>query len=171
MNRVLIELYALLEGLFCIAPGVLGQWLRRLHYKQWLCEVGVGFTIGQFSRIQQPQAVSVGNNVGINDRAWIAANSRGGEIHIGDNTLIGPNCILHSGNHVFTDKLIPIRKQGYTFKPIVIGEDVWIAANVIILQGVCISDGAVIAAGSVVIKDVEKNTIVGGVPAKKIGER
>lgn len=171
MKRVLLELYAVFEGLFCIVPGVLGQWLRKLNYKLWLGHIGKGFVIGQFSRIQQPQAVHIGNNVGINDKAWIAANSNNGNIYIGDNTLIGPNCVLHSGNHVFTEKLIPIRKQGHIFKPIVIGEDVWIAANVTILQGVKVADGAVVAAGSVVTKDVEKNTVVGGVPAKKIGSR
>lgn len=171
MNRLQAELYVLTESFFSLVPGIFGNWLRKINYGLWLGHVGKGFKIGQFSRMQQPQAVCVGNNVGINDRAWIAANSSGGEIHIGDNTLIGPNCVLHSGNHVFIDKLIPIRKQGHTFKPIIIGEDVWIAANVTILQGVKIANGAVVAAGSVVTKDVEKYTIVGGVPAKNIGVR
>lgn len=64
-----------------------------------------------------------------------------------------------------------IKSQGNTIKGINIGDDVWIGANVSILDGVTIENGAVIAAGAVVNKDVPKYKVVGGVPAKIIGER
>lgn len=171
MKRVFIEFYEISEGVFCLVPGVLGQWLRRVNYKIWLGRLGVVFKIGRFSRIQQPKSVFISDGVTVNDFAWIAANPNGGDIQIGKNTLIGPRCVIHSGNHVFKDLAIPIRKQGHKFDSIVIGQDVWIASNVTILKGVHIGDGAVIAAGSIVINDVSSNTIVGGIPAKKIGDR
>ncbi len=87
-----------------------------------------------------------------------------GGIWIGDNTLIGHNAVLATLNHDPDPKkranLIPSR--------IVIGQDVWLGANVTVLPGVSIGDGAIIAAGAVVTKDVPPNTIVGGVPAKML---
>lgn len=65
----------------------------------------------------------------------------------------------------------PMNLQKNISRPILIGSDVWIGAHSIILSGVKIGDGAVIAAGSVINQDVPANTIVGGVPAKIIKER
>ena len=85
-----------------------------------------------------------------------------GGIWIGDNTLIGHNAVLATLNHDPDPKkranLIPSR--------IVIGRDVWLGANATVLPGVTIGDGAIVAAGAVVTKDVPPNTVVGGVPAK-----
>ena len=95
------------------------------------------------------------------------------------NTIIGPVCIgshvnLAQGitvtalNHNFEDKTKRIDEQGITTKPVIIGDDVWIGANAVILPGVTIGKHCVVAAGAVVTKDVQDNTIVGGVPAKEI---
>lgn len=171
MNRLKTEIYAYIEMFLSLFPGIMGVFFRRGFYRLFFKSAGKSFKMGLFCRVQQPQAVSVGNYVSFNDRAWVAANCNGGLITIGDNTIIGPNCVLHSGNHNYKDKSIPIWKQGYRFRPIVIGKDVWIAANVTVLQGVEIGDGAVIAAGSVVTKDVAAYSVVAGIPAKKIGDR
>jgi acetyltransferase-like isoleucine patch superfamily enzyme len=171
LQRVITELYLISEGLFALIPATFGNWLRSRNYRIWMGSMGCKFSIGQYSRIQRPKAVFIGNQVGFNDRAWIAANENNGEIYIGDQTLIGPNCTIHSGNHIFTNASIPIRAQGHEFSPIHIGKDVWIAANVTILKGVSIGDGSVIAAGSVVTHDVPAFTIYAGVPARKIAER
>ena len=64
--------------------------------------------------------------------------------------------------------LDPTNRQSMSYAPIHIGKNVWIGANATVLAGVTIGDGAVVAAGAVVTKDVEPNTIVGGVPAKVI---
>lgn len=167
----MVELYAWTEAILAPVPGMLGKFLRRKNYSYWFGQAGEGFNAGINTRIQSPNAVFVGDNVGFNDRAWVAAHPNGGQIYIGSNTLIGPNCVLHTGNHIFTDRKIPIRKQGHEFASINIGDDVWVSANVTILKGVSIGKGAIIAAGSVVTKSVEPFQIVGGVPAKVIGIR
>jgi acetyltransferase-like isoleucine patch superfamily enzyme len=69
-------------------------------------------------------------------------------------------------NHNFKDTAKRIDEQGISTNPVVIGDDVWIGANAVILPGVTIGRHCVVAAGAVVTKDVPDNTVVGGVPAK-----
>lgn len=107
--------------------------------------------------------IKLGKNVFIN--AGCQFQDQGG-ITIGDNTLVGPKTVIATLNHHQN----PDKRANLIPKPVKIGNKVWIGANVTILPGVTIGDGAIIAAGAVVNKDVEKNTIVGGVPAKKIKE-
>ncbi|WP_140287112.1 acyltransferase, partial [Vibrio parahaemolyticus] len=87
---------------------------------------------------------------------------------IGDNVLIGPNVIIYSQNHKYKNKKLIIREQGYEKAPVYIEDDSWIAASCIILPGVKIAQGSVVAAGSVVTKSTEPYSVYAGVPAKKI---
>ena len=103
----------------------------------------------------------IGRNVFIN--ACCQFQDQGG-ITIGDGTLVGPKTVIATLNHHQN----PSKRANLIPKPVVIGKNVWIGANVTILPGVTIGDGAIIAAGAVVNKNVEANTIVGGVPAKYI---
>ncbi len=75
-------------------------------------------------------------------------------MNIGNNTIIGAHCYLLTNNHKFASREIPIRDQGYECKPLVIGEDVWVGANCVIMPGIEIGRGAIIGAGSVVTKTV-----------------
>ena len=104
-----------------------------------------------------------GKNVFIN--AGCKFQDQGG-ITIGDGALIGHNVVLATLNH----DLAPEKRATLHPAPIVIGRNVWIGSNAAILPGVTIGDGAIVAAGAVVTKDVAANTIVGGVPAKFIKE-
>lgn len=87
-------------------------------------------------------------------------------VHIGDYVMIGPNTLITTVNHPISTK--ERRAHLAIAKPVIIGNDVWIGGNVVILPGVTIGNNVVIAAGAVVNKDVPDNCIAGGVPCKKI---
>lgn len=120
--------------------------------------------------IRNPENIFLGKNVRITMDCciWAEKNSK---IIIGDDVLIGPGVKIFTGNHGTQLNGIPMVEQKRVEKNILIGCDVWIGANCVVLSGVNINDGAIVAAGSVVTKDVPKNTIVGGVPAKIIKSR
>lgn len=135
--------------------------------------IGAGSAIDDFVKIKHVAGigdVSVGENVYINSGTVIYS---GNGVSIGNNVVIGPNCNIVPVNHNISDRSIPIRLQGYPESKggIVIEEDVWISANVTILDGVRIGKGAVVGAGAVVTKSVEPFSINFGVPSKKIGSR
>ena len=109
----------------------------------------------------------IGNNSGIGVNAHLY-----GKVIIGDNVMMAPNCTIYVRNHRFDSIEVPMCCQGSTEEePVIIGSDVWIGGHVIILPGVHIGDGAVIGAGSVVTKNVAEYSIVGGNPARVIGNR
>jgi virginiamycin A acetyltransferase len=97
----------------------------------------------------------------------------GNGVRIGDAVAIAANCTFAPTNHAIADRSKRIRDQG--FQPskggIVVEDDVWIGANVVLLDGAVVRKGAVIAAGSVVRGEVEAYAIYAGAPARKIGER
>lgn len=112
--------------------------------------------------------ICIGKNCSINPYTIIYGH---GGTKIGDNVLIAGHCMIIPNNHNFSNRAVPIAKQGNTSKGIVIGDDVWIGHGCSILDGVTIGKGSIIAAGSVIVKSVEPFTIVGGVPAKIIKDR
>ena len=112
--------------------------------------------------------MSIGRNVIIN--VGFVANATG-EIEIGNRVLIGPSVKIWSINHQFEDVQRWIQDQGYERKRVVIEEGAWIAMNVTLLPGVTIGKHAIVAAGSVVTKDVEPYHVVGGHPAKTLRVR
>lgn len=114
------------------------------------------------------EGLVIGNRVGISQNCFIAIR---GSISIGDYTIIGPNVSIFSENHIFEDVEIPIVDQGEKRNDVTIGKNVWIGTRATILSGVSIGEGAIIAAGSVVTKDVPAYALVGGVPAKVIRMR
>lgn len=103
--------------------------------------------------------ITLGKNVFIN---FCCCFQDQGGITIGDGALIGHNVVLATLNH----DLDPENRAAMVPAPIVIGRNVWIGAHATILPGVSVGDGAVIAAGAVVIRDVPPNTVVAGVPAE-----
>lgn len=110
----------------------------------------------------------VGDNVGFSPNCFIEVR---GNVQIGSNTIFGPYVSIHAENHNFVDCCVPIRRQGATRKGIRIGSDCWIGAKATILDGITIGNGAVIAAGAVVTKDVPDFAVAGGVPAHVIKYR
>lgn len=126
-----------------------------------------GREIDQSFGLFPPFYTDCGKNIKIGKRVFINSGCKfqdQGGITIGDDTLIGHNCVIATINHAMD----PDKRADMTVAPVKIGNKVWIGANVTILQGVTIGDGAIIAAGAVVNKDVAPRTIVGGIPAKFI---
>ena len=113
--------------------------------------------------------ISIAENVYVGEFCNFRASP--GYIKIGSHSRIGQFVSIIAANHAIS-RTLKICEQGYSKKMnVIIGEDVWIGANAVILPGVVIEDGAVIGAGSVVTKDIEAYSIVAGVPAKVIGQR
>lgn len=126
-----------------------------------------GYEVPQSLRVFPPFYTDFGRNITIGENVFINAcchfQDHGG-VTIGDGCQIGHNVVFATLNH----RLTPEERKITYPAPIVLGKNVWVGANVTILQGVTIGDNAVIAAGAVVTKDVAANTVVGGVPAKFI---
>ena len=126
-------------------------------------EIRAGVNFGFLSHIE----VGDHSELGINCQIMCKA-----PLLIGNNVLMGPDVIFIDQNHKFELTHIPIKSQGHLPpEPICIEDDVWIGARVIILPGVNIRRGVVIAAGSIVTNDVDEYWVVGGNPARKIRKR
>jgi acetyltransferase-like isoleucine patch superfamily enzyme len=128
--------------------------------------------------------IRIGNNVRIHRNAFINAGigkiilKEGvavgpystiigdGDVEIGKNSLLANMVQIITANHIFENRLIPIKNQGVRVGKIEIGKDVWIGAQTIILPGIKIGEGCVIGAGSVVTKDISNYSVAVGVPAK-----
>lgn len=105
----------------------------------------------------------IGNNSGIGANSIIGRGTT-----IGDNVMMGPECYIYTRNHEFSRTDIPMREQGLQdFKPVSIGNDVWIGARVTILPGVKIGNGSIIGAGAVVTKDIPDYAL-GGVTQQRL---
>ena len=112
-------------------------------------------------------AVRLGDNSGIGINSRVEAH-----VTIGNDVMMGPECMMFTSNHSFSDLTIPMNRQGFDApRPIVIEDDVWIGARVIILPGVRVGRGSIIGAGSVVTRDIPPYSIVGGNPARLIRSR
>lgn len=133
--------------------------------------------------------ITLGNNVTLNRYAYVTASRAGvqigayselnhfvvingaGGVSIGKHVLIGPTAQLISYQHSYQAADLPIAKQDYIYKPIVIENDVWIGAGALILAGVTIGQGSVVGAGAVVTKSCEPYSVLMGVPARVVKTR
>lgn len=137
--------------------------------------LGDNVSIGAFTIIEATgilrrlgKGFSIGANSNLGDYCFVGA---AGGVRIGDNVLIGQRVSFHSEDHVFARTDLPIKAQGTTQHGIIVEDDCWLGSGVIILDGVTVHHGTVVAAGSVVTKDVPPYAVVGGVPAKVIRSR
>ncbi len=139
-------------------------WIRGRLVKGYLSRCGIKPRVKSGAEIS-PNA-TMGDYSELGTRCIIQAN-----VHIGDNVIMGPDVKVYSRNHKFDRLDIPISQQGKNYYKTIIGNDVWLGANIIVTAGCKIGDHAIVAAGSVVTKDVSEFAIVGGVPAKVIRYR
>ncbi|WP_198141147.1 sugar O-acetyltransferase [Companilactobacillus ginsenosidimutans] len=125
---------------------------------------------GKFSAVYGSH-IQVGDDVFINGNCTFQDSNL---ITLGNRVIIAPDTKLYCGEHSLdATKRFGTRPDGSRYlitytEPISIGDDVWIGGNVTIIAGVHIGNNVIVGAGAVVTKDVPDNTVVGGVPAKKI---
>lgn len=140
-------------------PGQLGCYVRRPFFN-----IGKKVNIWENVIIDFPSRLVVGDNTSINRNCILNC---GGGIEIGKNVLIGPNVVIYSQNHNFSDKSKPIKDQGYSYSKVVIEDNVWIGSGTTILPGAYIEKGSVIGASSVFGGKAGKYGIYYGDKAKR----
>lgn len=167
MKKLKFSIWLLLHGLKWLALGWVGKipshFVRVLLYKAFGLHLGKRSVIYGGAEIRRPEWIKIGQGTVIGNNAIL--DGRMG-IEIGDNVNFSTGVWIWTVQHDYKDP---------HFKDIggkvVIGSNSWLSCRVTVLPGVRIGEGAVVAAGAVVTKDVEPYTVVGGVPAKKIGDR
>lgn len=189
--KIIIEIENLIYSILKHLPGFLGKFIRRAYLnffiklgKNFNCETG--FTLkghknitindnckigyNNFFSADNNGKIIIGNNFASSSNVTINA-SNDGNIEIGNNVLIAPNVVIRASDHIYNKKNTTINQSGHKFGKIIIGNDVWIGANSVILKNVKIKDGSIIGAGTVVTKDVEQDTIVVGNNQKILKKR
>lgn len=180
--RKIIENPVLYLGIFLrIVYTYISYPINYLIFKR----IGLGTYISISSSIRNSKRIDLGKYVEINTNVvlWPSrlivldhvqinpGTAIYGNVTIGRYVMIAPNCMIAGGNHAFSRTDMPMIQQGSTTKGITIEDDVWIGANSTIVDGVTIYKGAIVAAGSVVTRDVASYEIVAGIPARRVGSR
>jgi len=174
LNRIMMAYWGVKAGKNC---SFLGRTIFR-RYPETTIAIGSNCTFQSsewsniagiarrcmISTLKKGAVLKIGDKCGFSGAAISCAES----ITIGDHVLLGINVIITDTDHHSTGAKERRENTGITSKPIVIGNNVWIGANSIILKGVHIGDNTVIAAGSVVAANIPANVMAGGVPAKGI---
>ena len=188
IKRLLLLPIGLVRGLFTLANNSARDIENQKRFPEAIIEPGSTFTpdvrIGKHSRIYSNcivNHISIGSYSYINYKTLVQNATIGNYCSISHNVSIGlglhplnlfsTSPIFYKTKNLFDIDLIPKDLGFKEYQPITIGNDVWIGANAIIMDGVKIGNGAVVAAGAVVTKDVPAYAIVGGVPAKIIKYR
>jgi len=132
-------------------------------------KLGSPVPISSSARFANPENISIGDRSNINRNCMIWAGEKS-KIVIGKDCLTGPGVTIIASRYNVKGKNL-IRSYPADERDIIIGNDVWLGANVVVLPGVKIGDGAIVGAGSVVTKDVESYTVVTGIPARELKKR
>jgi len=161
MKSFLVGCYNLLLRFISIIPF---NCIRYILFSLFFHKIGKGSSLLMYTDIRKPKNISIGDNTVIGRR--VVLDGRGGSLMIGSNVDIAQDTLIWTLEHDVNDMNHSTKGDN-----VVIEDYVWIASRAIILPGVKIGRGAVIASGALVCKDVPPMTIVGGCPAKIIGTR
>ncbi|MBU3111053.1 acyltransferase [Clostridium lacusfryxellense] len=171
MRKFLSHIYKIQE----FSKGGINKIFIEPCLKASFSECGKGVKIGRYCDVRSPENIYLGKKVQIGPYAtlWTAK----AKIIMGNNIIFGPHVFIITGDHRFDilgRYMVSIKnedKLAENDQDVIIQDDVWIGANVIILKGVRVGEGSIVAAGSVVNKNVEPYSIYAGTPAKKIRNR
>ena len=155
--------------------------------------LGARSTIEPPTTIVNPERIRIGADVVIREHAWLNASDSAGaggcslvigdrsyvgrfcqinawrDVRIDDDVLIGDRVLITDADHNFGDAVLPIRHQGDEFRGAVhLRRGCWVGIGAVILPGVVVGEGAIVAANAVVTRDVAPRTVVGGVPARQL---
>ena len=134
----------------------------RIRKRLGLC--GENVEISNGCEIGEPSMMFIFSDVYIGPNSWIDAR---GKVTIKSGTILGPRVKVHSVNHRYENAISVPYDSVFIGKEVIINENVWIGADVAIMPGVIVGEGAVIAANSVVTKEIPPFWVCGGNPAKK----
>ena len=188
IKQIINEPKEFLNFLVTYFPGSSGNMLRRLLYKVRLSSLGTKLYTEIGFRLTCPRNIVIGNNadfmrdcslnscngkINIGDNIAVNQNvdinsSDGGFIEIGNDVSIGNNVVIRAADHIYKNKSKKINQSGHVGGKIIIGNNVWIGANCVITRNIRIGNHSIINAGSIVTRDVDAYSIVGGNPAKQI---
>lgn len=153
------------------------QAFRLLHFASYShvqqvrkLDRGADVTFAPNVSFRNAERIRIGDGTHIGEHSVIWAGNGTGRITLGRKCLLAPHVTLTASNYA-TEPGEFVMDQPKIEEDIVIGDDVWLGANTVVLAGVTVGDGAIVAAGAVVTRDVPAGSIVGGVPAKVIGTR
>ena len=161
----------MLRLLWNVTWACLAKPTPRWAFNSWRCFLlrVFGAKIGKGCKIQGGVEIWYPPNLELGDSCWLDSRTK---IYTVDKIMIGDNCVVSAGAFLCTASHdINSKTFDLVTKPIAIKSGSWIASNAIVLPGVTIGEDAVVAAGAVVVKDVNPRTVVGGNPAKCIKER
>lgn len=169
MQRLLFHLYSWVTNLGWSLLDLLPQCLRGVVFRLLLEEYGNGgVTIDYHTYIRYPSKVSIGAGTTVNRgcRFYASHHHPDVRIRIGAHVAVAPEVSFFAAGHDYTQLSLPD-----TAASITVGDHAWIGARSVVLQGVTIGEGAVVAAGSVVTRDIPPYTVAAGVPARVIKPR
>jgi acetyltransferase-like isoleucine patch superfamily enzyme len=169
--RKLARLFELLKfAPSALAQVVISQVREHTSHRIPANQIGKGSHILRTLSLRNAQNIVLGKNVilGPHNLFWCSANAR---LTIGDHALFAPYVSIFTANHGFADLQTPINDQPEVEADVTIGRGAWLGCRAVILSGVTVGEGAIVAAGAVVNRDVAPYDIVGGVPARRIGSR
>ena len=168
MKKIIFGIYSWGTNIFWIVLDFLPQLIRKFVFRNIFSKFGKSSMIDYRCYFRYTSKIIIGENVTINRgcRMFASFHNKCSKIIIGNNVAIAPEVTFFSAGHDYQDLKLPDNGES-----IIVGDYVWICGNATILQGVKIGEGAIVAAGSVVVKDVEPYTVVAGNPAKYLKNR
>ena len=164
-DRWLVEEYGYFEGLINVLLGLLPPPVRKLWYKLTFAAYGKDIFIGEKCYFKYPWKISIGSgaSIGMGCQIFPSYQFKEAIILIEDNVMTAPNLVIFGAGHAVANPF-----DSHVAASVIIRRNAYIGGNVTIRYGVEVGESAVIAAGSVVVKNVDPFTVVGGNPAKFI---